>query len=170
MTNTRIKHRRTSRFLMPHAIFSDNVDQKIVLNSMLVGWSTFSHIKKETFQNQRRSPVCQAVLLSLFGSNTGKNRWRAKTRFFTRRSENSKKNAGDPKLAQTDSNEPVSERIWTHFKKVEISKLFAKPRVLSHLCPAAFSKNGSGEPNTSEIYGCLSLGARFLTPFGPKKS
>ena len=80
-----------------------------------------------------------------------------------------KKIAGDPKLAQTDSNEPVSERIWTHLKKVEISKFFAKPRVLSHLCPAAFSKNGSGEPNTSEIYGCLSLGARFLTPFVQKK-
>ena len=60
-----------------------------------------------------------------------------------------KKFAGDPKLAQTDSNEPVSERIWTHFKKVEISKFFAKPRVLSHLCPAAFFKNGSGEPEIS---------------------
>ena len=46
---------------MPHAIFSDNVDQTIVLNSMLVCWSTFSPLKKETFRNQRRNLVCQAV-------------------------------------------------------------------------------------------------------------
>ena len=30
------KHRKTCCFWMPHAIFSDNVDQQIVLNSMLV--------------------------------------------------------------------------------------------------------------------------------------
>ena len=82
---------------MPHAIFSDNV-QQIVLNSMLVCWSTFFPIKKETFRNQHRSPVCEAVFLSPFGSNTGKHWWRAKTPFFTRRSENSKKLSGTQHL------------------------------------------------------------------------
>ena len=64
-----------------------------------------------------RSPVCQAILLSLFGSNTGKNRWRAKTRFFTRRSENSKKLPGTQNLHKRTQMSPFRSVFGPTLKK-----------------------------------------------------